>query len=140
MNEHSSLGRRAVALLLDWLILILPVAIVGNAIPVLGGLLVWFFYAPILECSDLRATIGKHLMGIQVTGLGGEQLTFKQSILRNLLKIVSGAMALIGYLFAFFTERKQTLHDLLAETVVVYGRSERSIPEAWAESIKKLFR
>jgi hypothetical protein len=42
--------------------------------------------------------------------------------------------------FALFSSRKQTLHDLLADTTVVYGRSEASIADAWVDETKALFR
>jgi uncharacterized RDD family membrane protein YckC len=32
--------------------------------------------------------------------------------------LVSGFICLIGYLMAFFTEKKQTLHDIVAKTNV----------------------
>jgi len=136
---YGSLGRRTVALFLDALILLIPGFIFGQLIPVIGGVLVWFFYAPILEASNLRATVGKYLMGIQVTDVSGRRISFQASMIRNILKLFSSAILFIGYLFALFNDKKQTLHDLLADTVVVYGRSNQSLFDAWLERIQELF-
>lgn len=139
-QSYASITRRFVAVLLDGLILIIPCAIMGSAIPVIGGAIVWFFYGPILEASPLRATIGKHLMGIQVSDLQGHRLSLQASTIRNVLKLVSGALLLLGFILAFFTKRKQALHDILAETIVVYGRSEEAVADAWVSTVKSTFK
>lgn len=138
-SNYASLGRRFVALLLDGLILLIPCAIGGNLIPVLGGIIVWFFYAPVLEASALRATIGKHLMGVQVVDSMGRRISLKAAVIRNALKFVSTAMLFAGFIMALFTRKKQGLHDLLAETYVVYGRNEMPIGEAWVNSAREVF-
>jgi uncharacterized RDD family membrane protein YckC len=137
---YASLSRRFGAWILDGLILCVIGGIAAQVIPVLGGIAVWFFYAPILESSAIRATLGKHLMGIQVADLAGRRISFRASLIRNVMKLVSTAILFIGYVFALFSSRKQTLHDLLADTTVVYGRSEASIADAWVDETKALFR
>jgi len=42
-----------------------------------------------------------------------------QTLVRTLAKIPSALIFLIGFIMAAFTERKQTLHDLIAGTLVV---------------------
>lgn len=139
-QAYSSIMRRFAALMIDGFLLLIPAAILGSALPIIGGAIAWFFYAPVLEASALRATIGKHLMGIQVTNLQGHRLSLQASTVRNALKLVSGAVLLIGYFMAFFTKRKQGLHDILAETVVIYGRSDEAIADAWVDAVKGTFR
>ena len=136
---YGSLGRRALAFLLDALILAIPMAMVNNILPVVGTIVVWFFYAPILEASDLRATIGKHLCGIQVTDENGRRISLRASLMRNFMKWVSTLLAFLPFFAALFTKRKQTLHDILAETVVVYGRSTKPIQDAWVDGTKEVF-
>ncbi len=137
---YSSLTRRLGAWLIDGLILGVMSVIIFQILPFVGGVVVWFFYAPIFECSEIRATPGKHLMGIQVADLMGRRISFRASLVRNVMKIVSTAILFIGYFFALFSDRKQTLHDLFADTVVVYGRSEVPIADAWTAATKELFR
>lgn len=138
--SYASFSRRFGALVIDWIILGVMGAIAGCIVPWLGSLVVWFFYAPIFESSEIRATVGKQLMGIQVVDLSGRRLTFRAALIRNLMKLVSSAILLLGYVFALFSSRRQTLHDLVADSVVVYGRSPVAIVDAWTESAKELFR
>ncbi len=137
--NYSSLSRRALALVLDSIILAIPCAVMGHIIPVLGGLVVAFFYAPVLESSEIRATIGKSLMGIQVTDMNGGRISFRAALIRNILKAVSSLLLFLGFVVALFTEKKQTLHDLIADTLVVYGRSPRPIGDAWMSCVRELF-
>lgn len=137
---YASMSRRFGAWFLDALFVGCFGLFAANVIPFVGGLIVWFFYAPIFEASALRATLGKYLMGIQVADLSGRRISFRQSLIRNLMKIVSTMILFIGYLFALFSSRKQALHDVLADTVVVYGRNEISIADAWVDETKALFR
>jgi len=139
VRDYASVWRRMIAFFLDGLILLVPLAVFGHALPVLGGLVVWFFYGPILESSAVRATLGKYLMGLQVVDLSGGRITFNASLIRNLMKIVSTAFLFIGCIIAFFTARKQSLHDLLADTVVVDGQSEAPIGDSWVENTRTVF-
>lgn len=138
-HPYSALGKRFFALLFDGMILFIPCLIASHMIPVIGGIIVWFFYAPILESSDIRATIGKRLVGIQVTDLEGNGISFRAALIRNVLKFVSSAIVFIGFFFVLFTEKKQSLHDLLAETVVIDGFSTVPTADAWIASIRRLF-
>lgn len=139
VNEYASIGRRIVAYLLDILILIIPCALANAVIPAIGGFLVSLLYAPIFESSALKATIGKNLMGIQVVDLNGRRLTFKSAIVRYLLKFISSILLFIPFFAAFFNPRRQTMHDLLADSVVIYGRSDEPILATWTENLKKVF-
>jgi uncharacterized RDD family membrane protein YckC len=136
---YASLGRRLLAFALDWLILTIPMVIGGHLIPVLGGLIVWFFYAPMMDSSTARATLGKHLCGIQVTDPSGRRISLKAALIRNVMKIISMALLFIGFFFALFTTRKQALHDMLAETQVVYGRDDHPVTDAWVANVKEVF-
>jgi uncharacterized RDD family membrane protein YckC len=139
-TNYASFGRRFCAFLLDALIIAIPLAVGGHLVPIFGGILVMFLYAPILECSPLQATIGKHLMGIQVVDLQGRRISFQAALIRNVVKVFSTGILFIGYLFALFTEKHQALHDLLADTLVVYGRNDtQPIVDAWSTTVKDVF-
>lgn len=137
--QYASLGRRLLALFLDSLILAIPCAIAGHILPFIGGLVVWFFYAPILEASGAKATLGKYLMGIQVVDPTGKRISFRAALVRNVLKFVSSILLFIGFFFALFSSKKQTLHDMLADTFVVYGRTEQPLVDLWLASVKEAF-
>jgi uncharacterized RDD family membrane protein YckC len=138
-SNYASFGRRLGAVILDMLILLIPGLILGSILPVAGGLVVWFFYAPFLESSALRATIGKKLMGIQVSDVNGHRLTFATALLREVMKMVSSFLFFLPHLLAIFTERKQAMHDLVAGSVVTYGRAEIPVVDAWTDSVKEVF-
>ena len=76
-------------------------------------------YFTLLESSRLQATFGKLLLGIKIVDLSGKRISFARATGRFFAKALSGQVLLIGYLMAAFSERKQTLHDLLAGTLVV---------------------
>lgn len=78
-----------------------------------------FLYFTLMECSSLQATLGKKLVGIRVTDLSGQRITFGRAATRFLGKILSALILMIGFLMAAFTERKQALHDIMASTLVV---------------------
>jgi len=80
--------------------------------------LVWLYFA-MMESSVYQATLGKMALGLQVTDRQGNRIGFARASGRFFGKIVSGMILLIGYMMAGWTERKQALHDMLADTLVV---------------------
>lgn len=83
------------------------------------GIVISVAYWSIMEASKLQATVGKLALGLIVTDAQGNRLNIGQSIIRNLSKIISSMILLIGYIMAGFTEKKQGLHDMIANTLVV---------------------
>lgn len=80
----------------------------------------WLYFA-LLESSPRQATVGKMALGLRVTDVAGRRLSFLRATGRFAAKMLSSLTLLIGYLVMLFTERRQTLHDLVAGTVVVRG-------------------
>ena len=72
-----------------------------------------------MESSPLEATIGKTFLRLRVTDLAGHRISFTRATLRYLGRIVSVGTFLLGFLIALGSRRKQSLHDLMAKTVVV---------------------
>ena len=62
-------------------------------------------------------------LGLKVSDLKGNRISFARASGRHFAKIVSGMILLIGYIMAGFTNRKQALHDMIAETLVLRVRS-----------------
>lgn len=79
------------------------------------------YYAS-MESSTSQATLGKMAMGIKVTNLYGQRISFWNAVGRFAGKMVSSLTCSIGYIMAAFTERKQALHDMIASTLVVRVR------------------
>ncbi|MEW6701806.1 MAG: RDD family protein [Bacteroidota bacterium] len=78
----------------------------------------WLYYA-LMESSKKQATLGKMIMAIKVTDLSGNKVTFGRATGRYFGKILSGMLLGIGYIMAGFTKKKQALHDILSNCLVV---------------------
>jgi uncharacterized RDD family membrane protein YckC len=83
------------------------------------GQVVQILYFTLMESSKYQATVGKLALGLIVTDINGGKLDFVKALIRNVSKIVSTIILLIGYIMAAFTEKKQALHDIIAGTLVV---------------------
>ncbi|MFM9837335.1 MAG: RDD family protein [Cyclobacteriaceae bacterium] len=101
-----------------------PTAMIAKAMAIFStvgliGQVVNILYFTLMESSKYQATIGKLALGLIVTDVNGGKLDFVKALIRNVSKIVSGIILLIGYIMAAFTEKKQALHDIIAGTLVV---------------------
>jgi uncharacterized RDD family membrane protein YckC len=84
------------------------------------SLLIQWLYHAYLESGEKQATWGKQALGLYVTDLTGNPVTFGRASGRYFAKIVTGMIPLgIGYIMAGFTERKQSLHDMIASCLVL---------------------
>lgn len=87
-------------------------------IMIISFLLTWAYFA-LMESSGWQGTVGKKVMGIQVTDLSGGKISVGRATARLAVKAFLSGWFLIGYIMAFFTRRKQALHDLIAGTLVL---------------------
>jgi uncharacterized RDD family membrane protein YckC len=77
----------------------------------------WLYYA--LMESMKGATLGKMALGIVVTDLNGNKISFGRASGRYFSKIISSLTIGIGYILAGFTQQKQALHDMIAGCLVI---------------------
>jgi uncharacterized RDD family membrane protein YckC len=85
-------------------------------------LAVWpcsWLYEALQISSKHQATVGMRVMGIYRTDLYGERLSFGQASKWWFYRLVSYVAYGIGFAIQPFTPRRQTLHDLLARTIVL---------------------
>ncbi len=78
-----------------------------------------WLYEAILTSSVRQATFGKSALGLVVTDIHGERISFARASGRYFSKIPSSMIFMIGYFMQPFTEKKQALHDIMAGTVVL---------------------
>jgi uncharacterized RDD family membrane protein YckC len=78
----------------------------------------WLYFA-LQESGRAQATLGKRAMGLKVADLKGERIRFVRASIRYFGGFLSLCTFFIGYLMAGFTARRQTLHDIVAQTVVI---------------------
>jgi uncharacterized RDD family membrane protein YckC len=88
-------------------------------------LIPWLYWA-LMESSPRQATLGKMALGLKVTDLQGEPISFGKASGRYFGKFVSEIILYIGFMMAGWTAKKQALHDIMAGTLVV---KKQSLPE-----------
>ena len=124
---YAGFWRRFVAVIIDGLVLSavnsIILLILGRVIPAqvgnfFGIVIGWLYYA-LMESSMRQATLGKMALGLMVTDLNGQKVSFARATGRHFAKIISALILFIGFLMAGFTSRKQALHDMLAGCLVV---------------------
>ncbi|MCR4820599.1 MAG: RDD family protein [Elusimicrobiales bacterium] len=145
----SSFLRRAAALIIDNIILlffafsiaaILPEDIIDSMIresdinyAELITSIQWLaslIYFPIME-SLFQATFGKKAMGLKVLKSDGRRISFLRAFSRIAVKQFSYFFLCIGFLIMLFTEKKQTLHDLICSTIVIHEIQRMSIDTSY---------
>jgi uncharacterized RDD family membrane protein YckC len=87
---------------------------------VTGSLVLTWLYHALMECSEWQATLGKKVLGLVVTDMAGQRVSFGRATGRHFGKIITNLVpALIGYIMAGFTAKRQALHDMLAGCLVL---------------------
>ena len=95
------------------------IAFVLDIVIILSSIVgIWLYHA-YLESGPWQGTVGKRLLGIRVTGMTGERISFWHATGRFFARIIATLPFCAGYIMAAFTERKQALHDMIASTLVV---------------------
>ena len=134
-------GRRAVALIVDNLILYVPLIIAlvlvydsedtatGDEGSVLGGVLVLlyivlpFAYFTYFHGGERGQTLGKRMLGIAVrSARDQESIGYGKAFLRYLAVVMLGFFfipIILDYLWPLFDSQNQALHDKMISTIVV---------------------
>jgi uncharacterized RDD family membrane protein YckC len=92
--------------------------VTGFSVIVLLAIGGWL-YAALSESSRYRATIGKRILHLQVVNAEGGTLTFGQATARYVMKFISLFTLGIGFLMAGWTKRRQALHDIPTDCLVI---------------------
>lgn len=93
-------------------------AIMHLGVQLFSILLTAVYYAA-FHASRGGATPGKMAIGIKVVRTDGSRISLLRGIGRYFATILSSLILCIGYLMAAFTQRKQALHDMVCDTLVV---------------------
>lgn len=78
----------------------------------------WFVYF-ILMTGYKGQTLGKMVMRLKVYNQDFTKVTLATAAAREFSKILSALILFIGFIMAGFDERKQALHDKIANTYVI---------------------
>lgn len=97
-----------------------------SAVAIIIQFAVPILYYGIMQGSPMQASVGKLAIGAVVTDMRGERMSWGKSFLREVCKIPSAIVLLIGFIMVAFTGRKQGLHDIMAGTLVLKRRIVRA--------------
>lgn len=124
---YAGVGSRFVAVLIDVILIGVVSSIIGaifGSSPGEAGagnliqlILSAAYFIYFIGSSGL--TLGGRLLGCKVVDANGQVPSYGTAAIRWAMSIVSGAVILIGYLWAFWDKNKQTWHDKVASTYVV---------------------
>jgi uncharacterized RDD family membrane protein YckC len=136
----AGLGSRASAYLIDVLVQVVvdliallalialvfssTSAFVAAGIYSLISFVVMFGYFVIFETLDSGRSLGKRALGIRVTRIDGSGVTFRASLVRNLLRVLYlvPIFYLVDALLILSTRRNQRMGDLIGGTLVIRDR------------------
>lgn len=138
-NQLKPVGipRRAIAAVLDLLILSIGLTVLLSILALIGGgdvalegrtddiganfvlLFIYVVYYIAFELT-IGTSPGKRLLGLRVARLDGQRATDFEVIIRNILRPVDSLFAyLVGAISVLVTQSNQRLGDLAAGTIVV---------------------
>lgn len=86
-------------------------------------------YYAAFHASSKQATLGKMAVGIKVVRTDGTRISMGRGVGRYFGFMLSSLIMGIGLLMAAFTERKQGLHDMICDTLVVDKWAYTAHPE-----------
>ena len=125
-TRYAGFWLRFLASLIDLAIVAIATGIITSVLGLSGSrtflfyLIAAWLYSALMESSGSQATVGKMaLSGLRVTNLSGERITFGRATGRHFSKFVSAISFLVGFMMAGWTSKKQALHDMMAQTLVV---------------------
>ena len=120
--RYAAFWERFVAQVIDAVIISVATGTVFTA-TFGAGMAIGFFapwlYEAFMTSSEWQATVGKRVMSIVVTDLNGNRMSFARATGRHFAKYISVFLLGIGFVIAAFTAKKQALHDMIAETLVM---------------------
>ncbi len=134
---YAGFWLRIAAFILDTLLILVVLFLIGFAIgfavnnaKVVGNsetfdlfdifsiILQWLYFAG-MESSTAGGTFGKRAVDIRVVDLQGQRISFGRATGRYFGKIISALILFIGFFMIGFTSKKQGLHDMIADTLVI---------------------
>ncbi len=136
--EYAGFWKRLAAAAIDFAVLLLIGFSLVMIVPILlapvlglpgdpyivGSFIAFWVIAPWLYCSltersSKQGTPGKTAMEIMVTDMEGGRISFGRATKRYWAKVISAVILLAGFIMIGFTARRQGLHDIMAQCLVV---------------------
>ena len=64
-------------------------------------------------------TLGKMALKLEIIAENGEKISASQIWLCSFVRLISGNFLYLGFVLALFTQKRQTLHDYFAKTIII---------------------
>lgn len=93
--------------------------------------ILYFSYFTFFESSLWKATPGKRFLGLRVTTIRGKRIDRIKAFSRTVISFVASLPFFAGFLCSIFTRKKQGLHDLSSNTLVLRKPGESVLPESF---------
>ena len=90
----------------------------SHRMDLMGIVLGWLYFA-LQESSTRQATLGQRLLKLKVVDYNFQKISFLRATGRHFAMFLSILPLFLGLLTIFFTKRQQTLHDMIAGTLVI---------------------
>ena len=123
--QYVSVWPRAGAVIIDSIILVVVFAILNlifqnaQTVGVILEVILFFGYFIVMEAM-WGATVGKMALRLRVVKTDGTPISWSESVIRNLLRIIDGLFYyLVGAILIWTSPLRQRLGDRAAKTVVV---------------------
>lgn len=123
----AGLGARFLALMVDQLIIIGAIFVAGSLLMLTPGLvtiaifLIQWGYHLVFEVFNRGQSLGKRVCGLRVVDSRGLPITFQQSFVRNVVRMLDNLPIFygLGALVSLLEPRRRRLGDLIADTLVI---------------------
>lgn len=85
---------------------------------------IYYYYAlmtmyQIFFIHKYSTTLGKMALKLEIIAENGEKISALQIWLRSFVRLISGNFLYLGFVLALFTQKRQTLHDYFAKTIII---------------------
>ncbi len=88
-------------------------------VEIIVNIFIWWLYNAVMDSSPTQGTLGKMALGIKITDLNGERISFGRATGNHFAQYLSIFTYGIGYLMIAWTKRKQALHDKISGCIVI---------------------
>lgn len=132
-TEGDVVVKRILAFLIDAVGFALVLTVLSEAVALISetlgtllallGTVLFFAYFVYFE-AEYGQTVGKMVMDIVVVTEDGDPITYRDSAIRTLLRIVDALpfLYIVGLVAIYVTDRKQRVGDIVADTIVVKAK------------------
>lgn len=102
--------------ILTCIMFLIALTVVGAA----ADFFIPLLYTTLFLSSEWQGTIGMKACGLKIVDYSGCKISGGRALLRTICAEVLGIFTLgISYLVLFFSERRQTVHDMIVKTLVI---------------------